>query len=72
LTLLGTRTFADHHRYTADDVASLIGLGHPIAVKAKDAVKLARRWPKDQPLWELPQCGSADSGLLERIQSMIQ
>jgi len=69
--LLGKRVFADHHRYTSNDVAALLGTGHPVAVTGKDAVKLARLWPQDQPLWVLPQRASAESGLLECIQGML-
>jgi len=71
LTLSGTRIFPDHHRFTKHDVSALINLREPIAVTAKDAVKLAMLWPTGTPLWVLPQWGLGEDGLFEAIATHI-
>ena len=52
--VLATRGFADHHAFTAADVAALRATAHrhgatQVAVTAKDAVKLAPLWPPGPP-----------------------
>jgi len=59
--------FSDHHRYTADDVALILGFGMPVLTTEKDAVKLLPLWPKDKPLAVLPLRGSGEQGLPEII-----
>ncbi|HKI60912.1 MAG TPA: tetraacyldisaccharide 4'-kinase [Mariprofundaceae bacterium] len=67
LELSGTRTYPDHYRFTASDVATLISSDQPVAVTQKDAVKLRRLWPEDAPLWVLSQHGAGETGLFEAI-----
>ncbi len=59
--------FPDHHRFSATDVRRLLEHRMPVAVTAKDAVKLTRLWPRDVPLWVLPQHGRGENGLAEAI-----
>lgn len=44
------RFFRDHHAYTRADAAALAGLGRPVVVTEKDAVKLEPLWPPSPPL----------------------
>jgi tetraacyldisaccharide 4'-kinase len=49
--------FPDHHRYTADDVLTILGRGRDcgaVITTEKDAVKLAPLWPESPPLMEAP------------------
>jgi len=71
LTLAGTRIYPDHHRFTKQDVSALTTLKQPIAVTAKDAVKLAKLWPTGTALWVLPQRGHGEAGLFEATISHI-
>jgi tetraacyldisaccharide 4'-kinase len=41
LELAGTKSFPDHHRYTAADIAALEGHGLPLVTTEKDEVKIA-------------------------------
>lgn len=58
--------FGDHHAYTAGDVARLVrqSTGHKYVVTtAKDAVKLAPRWPANAPrLWYVSQAVAVSDG----------
>lgn len=81
LTALGavveSRSFPDHHRFTADEVVRLSrtaaelahegGEGLPVVVcTLKDAVKLAPRWPRKAPrLWYVSQQPEVESGRAE-------
>jgi tetraacyldisaccharide 4'-kinase len=67
LDLKGTRSFPDHYRFSSLDVTALAATGEPVAVTAKDAVKLAPLWPENEPLWVLDQHGVGESGLLEAV-----
>jgi len=72
LTLTGTKAYPDHHAYSASDVSGILKLcKQDIAITAKDAVKLQRLWPKEQPLWVLPQQGHAEAGVLSSIQTYL-
>jgi len=59
--------FADHHRYTAADVARTLRPGLPVLTTEKDAVKLLPLWPKNSPLSVLPLAGYGQQGLPEAI-----
>jgi len=67
LNVTNTRSFPDHHCFSAQDVTALTNAGEAVAVTAKDAVKLAPMWPENKPLWVLDQQGEGESGLLETI-----
>lgn len=72
-----SRSFPDHHRFTADEVERLSrtaaelthlgGEGFPVVVcTLKDAVKLAPRWPREAPrLWYVSQQPEVESGSAE-------
>jgi tetraacyldisaccharide 4'-kinase len=74
---LEPRSFPDHHRFTAGEVARLsstavelareAGDGLPVAVcTLKDAVKLASLWPRGAPpLWYVSQQPEVESGRAE-------
>ena len=72
LTLEGKRCYPDHYGYREREVAELAALGAPIAVTAKDAVKLAPLWPSGQPLWVLDQAGEGEAGLVEAILAKVK
>lgn len=72
LDLKGTRSFPDHHRFSTQDVTALTAAGEPVAITAKDAVKLAPLWPENEPLWVLDQHGIGESGLLEAIIEQLE
>jgi tetraacyldisaccharide 4'-kinase len=59
--------FADHYRYTAEDVADILKYGLPVLTTEKDAVKLLPLWPKHKPLSVLPLAGRGEEGLPEAI-----
>lgn len=67
-----SRRFPDHHRFTSSDVQALLDLELPIVVTAKDAVKLSKLWPSDQPLWVLPQSGIGEKGLFDAIKDTLK
>ena len=71
LALSGTKTYPDHHVYSVSDVSDILKLGKHVAITAKDAVKLQSLWPKEQPLWLLPQQGHAETELLSTIQAYL-
>jgi len=71
LMLSGYKTYPDHHAFSANDVSDILKLGKHIVITAKDAVKLQGQWPKEQPLWLLPQQGHADAELLSAIQAYL-
>ncbi|MCU0618859.1 MAG: tetraacyldisaccharide 4'-kinase [Gemmatimonadaceae bacterium] len=57
--------FADHHAYSAADVARIVATaaGAPVLCTLKDAVKLAPRWPGGAPpAWYLSQAVVPDDG----------
>ncbi|HET7552928.1 MAG TPA: tetraacyldisaccharide 4'-kinase [Gemmatimonadaceae bacterium] len=72
-----SRSFPDHHRFTAGEVARLsstatelvreAGDGLPVALcTLKDAVKLASLWPREAPpLWYVSQQPEVESGRAE-------
>ncbi len=72
LDIAATRTFADHHRFTASDVEELTAPGHQVAVTGKDAVKLTALWPAGIPLWVLPQHGHGEAGLFDAVLTCTQ
>lgn len=72
IALISTQTWPDHYRFTKQDTTALLALNTPIAVTAKDAVKLAALWPADHPLWVLQQQAEAEAGLLDAIIRKIQ
>ncbi|WP_018294081.1 tetraacyldisaccharide 4'-kinase [Mariprofundus ferrooxydans] len=72
IALLSTQTWPDHYRFTKQDTAALLALNTPIAITAKDAVKLVRLWPADRPLWVLQQRAEAEEGLLDAIIRQIK
>jgi len=59
--------FPDHHRFTPSEVTEFLTSTHPIAVTAKDAVKLEPLWPKQTPLWVLEQTSEGEKNLIEQI-----
>jgi len=63
--------FRDHHRFTTADVVRLTRAGMPVAVTAKDAVKLRDQWSSNVPLWQLEQHACTPQGLLEAIVKTI-
>jgi len=77
-------TYGDHHAYTSDDAKVLSSRaereGFVMAVcTLKDAVKLARLWPRQGPtLWYLSQAVSVERGgevlaaLLDRLAAMAR
>jgi len=67
ITLTSTKTWADHYRFSKQDAQALLDLNIPIAVTAKDAVKLTALWPAERALWVLQQHGEAEAGLLDII-----
>jgi tetraacyldisaccharide 4'-kinase len=81
LTALGARVtaadFADHHAFTAADVAALVARARDadlVVCTLKDAVKLEALWPRHGvPLWYLSQAVTVERGaaaldaLLERL-----
>jgi len=71
LRISGSHQFPDHHSFTANDVESLLNKKAPVAVTAKDAVKLVNIWPTAQPLWVLPQQAEAETGLFEVIKQHL-
>jgi len=59
LEIAGFQTFADHHRYSADDISELCLNGKTAGARAlvtteKDLVKLRNLFPRDFPLLTLP------------------
>jgi len=71
IDIVDNRLFPDHHRFSRQEVASLLAMPLPAIVTGKDAVKLQPLWPADQPLWILRQRAEAESGLLEAILAML-
>ncbi|MDQ6974142.1 MAG: tetraacyldisaccharide 4'-kinase [Mariprofundaceae bacterium] len=67
----GESFFPDHYAFDAMDVQSLLALPYPIAVTAKDAVKLEALWHQDTPLWVLEQETIGEDGLFEAIQCKL-
>ena len=80
LQLLGARVrmiaFRDHHAFTDNEVAELarsVPRGGLAVCTLKDAVKLAKRWPGNSPLWYVSQNLAVNQGaeelsrLLERV-----
>jgi len=65
-TIASRHVFADHYRYSAEDVALLAQLPCPVTT-AKDAVKLIQYWPTDTPLWVLEQTIVCDEALIDVI-----
>ncbi len=59
--------FADHHRYTADDISRMLACNLPVLCSEKDAVKILPLWPQEQSLWVLPIAGEGEQGLPEAI-----
>ncbi|MDQ6987847.1 MAG: tetraacyldisaccharide 4'-kinase [Mariprofundaceae bacterium] len=59
--------FADHHRYTADDISRMLTCRLPVLCTEKDAVKILPLWPEKQPLWVLPIVGESEQGLPQAI-----
>jgi tetraacyldisaccharide 4'-kinase len=59
--------FADHHRYTAGDVARILKHDLPVLTTEKDAVKLLPLWPNHKLLSVLPLTGRGEEGLPEAI-----
>ena len=74
---LRTRSFADHHAFTAADVAGLADAGHGVEgviCTLKDAVKLGPRWPATAaPLWYVSQIAVFERGsaLLDRALGAV-
>ncbi|HXG57405.1 MAG TPA: tetraacyldisaccharide 4'-kinase, partial [Thermoanaerobaculia bacterium] len=73
LTLAGTRSFPDHHRYTADDLAAIAEAARAAGAEAlltteKDAVK-TRSW-SERPLVARAEF-EIDGEILERIASLV-
>lgn len=74
---LRTRTFRDHHAYSAKDVAELIGLAkgtEGVICTLKDAVKLGSLWPAAAPpLWYVSQIAVIERGspLLDRALDAV-
>jgi tetraacyldisaccharide 4'-kinase len=70
--ILCMRTFADHHAFTARDIAELVGLAsglEGVVCTLKDAVKLGPLWPAvAPPLWYVSQVAVFERGspLLDR------
>jgi len=64
--------FPDHHPFDAEYVANLLDSPLPIAVTAKDAVKLEVFWHKNRPLWVLEQASIGEDGLFDEIQSLLE
>ncbi|MDQ6990604.1 MAG: tetraacyldisaccharide 4'-kinase [Mariprofundaceae bacterium] len=69
--LSGQTFFPDHYAFKPTDISTFQNLPHPIAVTAKDAVKLEALWNQDTPLWVLEQTAVAETDLFERIESML-
>jgi tetraacyldisaccharide 4'-kinase len=75
--LVTVRRFADHHRFSAADVASLVAMvpsSGVVVCTLKDAVKLAPLWPRATvPLWYVSQTivvhhgAEALAGAVQRI-----
>ena len=66
----GWREFADHHAYTAADIAALAAWSKELNVAAvictgKDLVKIGDRWPGPKPLWALNSRLEITAGLGE-------
>jgi tetraacyldisaccharide 4'-kinase len=72
LDVTGTRSYPDHHCFSAQDVTELTTAGEAVAITAKDAVKLAPLWPETKPLWVLDQHGVGESGLLKAILKQLR
>jgi tetraacyldisaccharide 4'-kinase len=74
---LRTRTFADHHAFTARDVAELEALAEGregVVCTLKDAVKLGPLWPAAAPpLWYVSQIAVIERGfpLLDRALDSV-
>jgi len=67
IKLASTKTWQDHYRFNERDVQALLDLHIPVAVTAKDAVKLTALWPPEHPLWVLQQHPEPEAGLLDAI-----
>jgi tetraacyldisaccharide 4'-kinase len=72
LTLAGTRSFPDHHRYTASDLEAVRSTARnlqagSIVTTEKDAVKLA-----DRDMIPIPAEMVIESETLERIEALIR
>ncbi|MDQ6953707.1 MAG: tetraacyldisaccharide 4'-kinase [Mariprofundaceae bacterium] len=67
----GKTFFPDHYAFAAMDVQNLLALPYPIAVTAKDAVKLEALWHQDTPLWVLEQKPMGENGLFEVIHEFL-
>jgi tetraacyldisaccharide 4'-kinase len=63
--------FPDHYAFSNHDIQHFMQYQQPIAVTAKDAVKLKDLWPKDKPLWVLEQTYNAEDGLMQSILNTL-
>ncbi|MDX8405422.1 MAG: tetraacyldisaccharide 4'-kinase [Mariprofundus sp.] len=71
ISLISTKTWPDHHRFSKQDIQALLAQHLPVAVTAKDAVKLTASWPAERALWVLQQHGEGEVGLLDAIIRQI-
>ncbi len=74
MTLEKTFSFPDHHRFSRQEVASLLHQGLPVIVTGKDAVKLKPLWEAlgaSQPLWVLEQKANPEQGLPDALLEHI-
>lgn len=71
IAVAAAQLFPDHHRFSASEIAALTNQPLPVAITAKDAVKLLPHWPNHCPLWLLPLVAAPEQGLLDAIRQPI-
>lgn len=73
----GHQWYADHHRFTAHDVAALASRAAavrlPVLTTDKDAVRLEQLWPADVPLFRVPVHldWTPSDGVRDRVRALL-
>ena len=71
IEVCSTSFFPDHYAFSNQDIHTLLQLKLPIAITAKDAVKIKNLWPSHEPLWVLEQSFEAEHGLIDTILASL-